>query len=118
VLRTGVGWRDLPAELGKWQSVYSCFRTWTRNGVWQAVLTTVSAALRDDEHLLIDNTAIRVHAHGSGPAGGVSLRIVSATTDLRTFADAAPESDERVAEFPSDSLPSPALRASWPVRRT
>ncbi len=70
MLRTGVGWRDLPAELGKWQSVYSCFRTWTRNGVWQAVLTTVSAALRDDvvndEHLLIDSTAMRVHAHGSG----------------------------------------------------
>lgn len=25
---------------------------------------------RDDEHLLIDSTAMRVHAHASGPAGG------------------------------------------------
>jgi transposase len=71
VLRTGVGWRDLPtAPFGPWQSVYSCFRTWTRNGLWAAVQTALSAAARDDESLLIDSTAVRVHAHGAGPAGG------------------------------------------------
>jgi len=70
VLRTGVGWRDLPAAFGPWQSVYSCFRTWTRNGLWAAVQTALSAAARDDEYLLIDSTAVRVHAHGAGPAGG------------------------------------------------
>ena len=70
VLRTGVGWRDLPSAFGPWQSVYSCFRTWTRNGLWAAVQTALSAAARDDEYLLIDSTAVRVHAHGAGPAGG------------------------------------------------
>ena len=70
VLRTGVGWRDLPADFGPWQSVYSCFRTWTRNGLWTAVQTALSTVARDDEHLLIDSTAVRVHAHGAGPAGG------------------------------------------------
>lgn len=70
VLRTGVGWRDLPAAFGSWQSVYSCFRTWTRNGLWAAVQTALGAAARDDEYLLIDSTAVRVHAHGAGPAGG------------------------------------------------
>lgn len=70
VLRTGVGWRDLPAAFGPWQSVYSCFRTWTRNGLWAAVQTALSTAARDDEYLLIDSTAMRVHAHGAGPAGG------------------------------------------------
>lgn len=70
VLRTGAGWRDLPGVFGPWQSVYSCFRTWTRNGLWQAVLTALSAPARDDEYLLIDSTAVRVHAHGAGPAGG------------------------------------------------
>ena len=69
VLRTGVGWRDLPAAFGSWQSVYSCFRTWTRNGLWAAVQTALGAAARDDEYLLIDSTAVRVHAHGAGPAG-------------------------------------------------
>ena len=70
VLRTGVGWRDLPTAFGPWQSVYSCFRTWTRNGLWAAVQTALRAAARDDEYLLIDSTAVRVHAHGAGPAGG------------------------------------------------
>ena len=70
VLRTGVGWRDLPAAFGPWQSVYSCFRTWTRNGLWTAVQTALSAVARDDEYLLVDSTAVRVHAHGAGPAGG------------------------------------------------
>ena len=69
-MRTGVGWRDLPMDFGPWQSVYSCFRTWTRNGLWTAILRALSAAGRDDEHLLIDSTAVRVHAHGAGPAGG------------------------------------------------
>ena len=70
VVRTGVGWRDLPAVFGPWQTVYSCFRTWSRSGLWQAILAGLSTAGRDDEHLLIDSTAVRVHAHGAGPAGG------------------------------------------------
>jgi transposase len=69
VLRTGVGWRDLPADFGPWQSVYYCFRAWTRNGLWAALLKTLRAGA-DPEYLLIDSTAVRVHAHGAGPAGG------------------------------------------------
>lgn len=69
-MRTGAGWRDLPPVFGPWPSVYSCFRTWTRNGLWQAILTAVAQAGRDDEYLLIDSTSVRVHAHGAGPAGG------------------------------------------------
>jgi transposase len=33
VLRTGAGGRDLPVFFSPWQSVYSCFRAWTRNGL-------------------------------------------------------------------------------------
>lgn len=70
VLRTGTGWRDLPVAFGPWSSVYSCFRTWTRSGLWQSILTALSDSSRDDEYLMIDSTAVRVHAHGAGPAGG------------------------------------------------
>lgn len=34
------------------------------------ILGGLSAARRDDEYLMIDSTAVRVHAHGAGPAGG------------------------------------------------
>lgn len=70
MLRTGAGWRDLPAVFGPWQSVYSGFRAWMRNGLWQAIHAGLSGPARDDEHLMIDSTAVRIHAHGAGPAGG------------------------------------------------
>jgi len=28
-LRTDSPWRDLPAEFGKWQTIYSCFNEWS-----------------------------------------------------------------------------------------
>ena len=62
-------WRDLPAAFGAWQTVYGSFRRWTRSGLWQALQTVLSAAC-DPEYLMIDSTAVRVHAHGAGPAGG------------------------------------------------
>jgi transposase len=70
VLRTGAGWRDLPAPFGPWQTAYAGFRAWLRSGLWQALHAGLSAPARDDEHLMIDSTAVRVHAHGAGPAGG------------------------------------------------
>ncbi|MFG2559342.1 transposase [Streptomyces sp. NPDC048496] len=42
-VRTGVPWRDLPAEYGPWQTVYSLFRRWQRGGVWAAVFTALQA---------------------------------------------------------------------------
>jgi transposase len=70
ILRTGAGWRDLPAVFGLWSTVYGSFRAWSRSGLWQAILASVSAKDRDDEYMMIDSTAVRIHAHGSGPAGG------------------------------------------------
>ena len=50
--------------------MYSCFRAWTRSGLWAALLKEVSSRLRDDEYLMIDSTSVRVHAHGANPPGG------------------------------------------------
>ena len=69
-MRTGAPWRDLPAGFGSWRSVYDRFRAWTANGLWAAILAGLSAAARDDEYLMIDSTAMRVHAHGANPSGG------------------------------------------------
>ncbi len=52
-----------------WKSVYSCFRRWTQQGLWQSLLAHISAQ-RDDEYLLIDSTCSRVHQHAAGPVGG------------------------------------------------
>lgn len=70
IMRSGAPWRDLPAGFGPWQTAYDRFRCWTRSGLWAALLGGLSAGLRDDEALMLDSTAMRVHAHGANPAGG------------------------------------------------
>lgn len=69
ILRTGAPWRDLPPAFGPWQSAYGRFRAWSASGLWQAIFLAFGAG-RDAEYLLIDSTAMRVHAHGANPAGG------------------------------------------------
>ena len=63
-------WRNLPGHFGPWQTVYDRFRAWTKNGLWGAILQGLSDPHRDDEGVMIDSTAMRVHAHGANPAGG------------------------------------------------
>lgn len=38
VMRTGAPWRDLPEELGKWNTVYRQFLRWSRSGLWDFLL--------------------------------------------------------------------------------
>ena len=33
--RTGLPWRDLPQDFGRWDAVYNRFRRWEARGVWR-----------------------------------------------------------------------------------
>lgn len=57
--------------------MYDRFRAWTENGLWAAILTGLSTTQRDDEYLMIDSTAMRVHAHGANPAGGQAAQAMA-----------------------------------------
>src|SRR4030095_3593837 len=35
VARTGIPWRDLPEDFGKWDAVYNRFRRWEVRGLWR-----------------------------------------------------------------------------------
>jgi len=35
IARTGCAWRYLPREYPKWQTVYTYFRAWQRDGTWE-----------------------------------------------------------------------------------
>jgi putative transposase len=46
VLRTGCAWRYLPREYPPWQTVYTTFRRWRLQGVWQRVHEALRRAVR------------------------------------------------------------------------
>ncbi|MEU0206561.1 transposase [Streptomyces canus] len=84
-IRTGVPWRDVPAEYGPWGRIYDLFRRWQRNGTWQRILTRLQSLANAKGAIVwdlsIDSTVCRAHQPAAGarrqgdlqkePPGGV-----------------------------------------------
>ncbi len=70
-LHTRVPWRDLPTGYGKWQTVYSRWRRWTRAGLWERLLATLQRELDatggiEWELWCIDGSSIRAQKAAAG----------------------------------------------------
>ena len=68
VARTGIPWRDLPAEFGCWLAVYQRFRRWVDSGRLFTLfeLLTEVPDFGDVRRVLVDSTIIRAHQHAAG----------------------------------------------------
>jgi putative transposase len=66
--RTGVPWRDLPAEFGRWDAVYNRFRRRVHSGGLKTLfeLMTADPDLGEYRRVLIDSTIVRAHQHAAG----------------------------------------------------
>lgn len=71
--RAGAPWRDLPDMFGSWNTAFRRFRRWAVKGIFERLFQVLSGD-PDFEYALIDGTIIRVHQHGTGAKGGLSLR--------------------------------------------
>jgi transposase len=79
IARTGAPWRDLPSELGNWNSVWRQFRRWTESGVWDVLLQALTDGGGEADTLqMIDSTIIRAHHCAAGAKGGLKTRILAA----------------------------------------
>jgi transposase len=70
--RNGGPWRDLPPELGRWNTVWRRFDRWSRGGVWQRLFDAFQDP--DLDWLLLDSTTARAHQHAAGARKGGSRR--------------------------------------------
>ena len=73
VARTGAPWRDLPEEVGNWNSVWKRFWRWSKAGVWESLFKAL-ADEPDFEYVMLDSTIVRAHQHSAGAKGGRKIR--------------------------------------------
>jgi transposase len=66
--RTGIPWRDLPSEFGRWDAVYNRFRRWVASGGLRRLfeLLTADPQFGEVRRVLIDSTVVRAHQHAAG----------------------------------------------------
>ena len=67
--RTGIAWRDVPAEFGPWQTVWKRHRRLAGDGTWDRVLTVLLSQADSrglvDWNVSVDSTINRAHQHGT-----------------------------------------------------
>ena len=77
-----ITWRALPAEFGKWNTVWKRFWRLSRAGVFEAFFEAL-ASLSRTAHLvqMFDSTVVRAHVSAAGAKGGSTRKLWAARVE-------------------------------------
>ena len=73
IARSGTPWRDLPKRYGPWETVYSRFRKWIEDGIFDNIIRVLSMDV-DLSELSLDASIVQAHQHSAGAKKGGSNR--------------------------------------------
>ncbi len=72
MLRSGMRWRDCPAEYGPYTTIYNRFNRWRRQGIWYEMFEALTGSTGMIGTMAIDATHIKAHRSAAGAKGGLS----------------------------------------------
>jgi transposase len=70
IARSGASWRDLPERYSAWNTVYSRFVKWQREGLFQRILNDLGLDA-DLQDMSLDSTCVKAHQHSAGAKKGL-----------------------------------------------
>ena len=65
IIFTGSAWRQLPEIYGKWKTVYSRFRRWSKSGLWKEIFRIFAKRVKKRNNCMIDSTYLKAHRTAS-----------------------------------------------------
>lgn len=80
--RTGCQWRYIPKSYPNWQTVYSCFWRWQKNGVWDVVLAALRPQVRAAQGRPAPPTAASIDSQSSKTTEKGGLMALTVTRKL------------------------------------
>lgn len=70
VIQNGLKWRQLPEFYGKWKTVYSRFRRWSKAGIFNKIFHAMAAKQGKSNDGMLDSTAVKAHRTAASMASG------------------------------------------------
>ena len=61
VARTGSSWRQIPKFYGNWTTIYSRFRRWSKNGIFEKIFRIFTKQVDKNCNAMIDATYVKAH---------------------------------------------------------
>ena len=65
VIRTGSAWRQLPKFFGKWTTIYSRFKRWSKAGIFEKIFKIFAKRVNKQCHAMMDSTYVKAHRTAS-----------------------------------------------------